>query len=202
VANPTLDFLFQSSTSPLPTRTLTCIHRLQLFVPLLPCYSLSPMDQNQRRRLGTVATIIAAAGVVTLLIAAYLASSNIIVLKTWKPVEAQLVDTTVKNDKNYASIQTARADNYLVVWTFRYNVGGTDHIGATDPGTHGNYKQMMAWARRFNPGQTVTIHYQPDNPSVISAAQWDWITFSHAVWVGAWGLGILILGLIMKKLAS
>jgi len=159
------------------------------------------MDQNQRKRLGTVATIIAVAGIVTLLFAGYKASSNIIVLKTWKPVDAQLVDTIVKNEKVYTSVQSARADNYLVTWNFRYNVGGTDHLASTDPGAHGNYQQMMAWARRFNPGQTVTIHYQPDNPDVISAAQWDWITFSHAAWVGAWGLGILVLGMVMRKLA-
>src|SRR3954453_18244283 len=112
VANRTLDFPSQSSASPLPPRTLRCIHELQLFVANLPCYSLSLMQTNQRRRLRTVATIIAAAGVITLLIALYQASSNIIVLRTWKPIEAQLVDTTIKNDRVYANIQTARADNY------------------------------------------------------------------------------------------
>jgi hypothetical protein len=159
------------------------------------------MDQNQRRRLGTVSLVIVAAGVITLFIAAYQASSHIIVLKTWKPVEAQLVDTAVKNEKNYASIQTARADNYLVSWTFRYNIGGTAHVAATDPGTHGNYKEMIAWSGRFTPGQNVTIHYRPDNPDIISAAQWDWVTFSHAAITAAWGIGILILGMVMRSLA-
>ncbi len=160
------------------------------------------MEQNQRNRLGIVALFIMAAGVITLLAAGYEAANNIIVLKTWKPVEAQLTDTTIKNERNFSSMQSSRTANYLVTWTFRYNVAGTPHIASTDPGTHGDYKQMIAWSHSFQPGQTVTIHHKPDNPDVISAVQWNWITFSHAAWVGAWGAAITILGFVMRKLAS
>jgi hypothetical protein len=160
------------------------------------------MNTNQRKRLGVVALFIIAVGVITLLVAGYEAAGNIIVLRTWRPVEAQLLDTIVRNQKIYTSIQSSRADNYLVTWSFRYNVGNVAHVATTDPGTHGNYKQMLVWSRRFQPGQTVTIRYRPDNPDVISAARWDWITFSHARWVAAWGLGILVLGIVMRKLAQ
>ena len=61
---------------------------------------------------------------------------------------------------------------------------------------------MSKWADQFQRGQTVTIHYQPDNPDVISAAQWNWITFSHAAWVGAWGLGIIVVGAVMRFLSN
>ena len=160
------------------------------------------MVTSQRNRLGLVALFFVVAGLITLAIAAYQAGSNLIVLKTWKPVDAQLVDTKVSNDKIYTSIQSARADNYLVTWTFRYNIGGATHLATTDPGTHGTYRQMSKWADQFQKGQIVTIHHQPDNPEVISAAQWNWITFSHAAWVGAWGLGITIVGFVMRKLSA
>jgi hypothetical protein len=155
------------------------------------------MVTSQRSRLGIVALFFIAAGLITLLIAFYQAGSNILVLKTWKPVEAQLLDVKVDNDKVYTSIQTARADNYLVTWTFRYNIGGATHVATADPGTHGTYRQMSKWADQFQKGQMLTIHHRPDNPDVISAAQWNWVTFSHAAWVGAWGVGITILGAIL-----
>ncbi len=160
------------------------------------------MVTTQRSRLGVVALFFLAAGVITLLVALYQAGSNIVVLKTWKPVEAQLTNTKITNDTIYTSIQNARADNYLVTWTFRYDVGGATHVATTDPGTHGTYSQMSKWADQFQKGQTVTIHQKPDHPDVISAAQWNWITFSHAAWVGAWGLGITIVGFVMRKLSA
>ena len=151
--------------------------------------------------MGIVALFIVAAGAITLLLAAYEASTNIYVLKTWEPVEAQLVDTTIKNEKTFTGIHSSRADNYLVTWSFRYNIGNVAHVASTDPGTHGNETQMKLWSRRFQPGQTLTIHYKPDNPDAISAAQWDWITFSHATWVAAWGMGIILLGILMRLFA-
>ncbi len=156
------------------------------------------MEGSQRKGLGFVALLIIAAGGFTLLVAVYQAAGNIVVLETWKPVEAQLTDVKIRNDKIYTSSQSARADNYLVTWTFRYNVGGIVHSSTTDPGTHGNYSQMLKWAHQFQNGQTVRIHFLPDNPDVISAAQWTWITFSHAAWVGTWGLGIIVLGMMLR----
>jgi hypothetical protein len=159
------------------------------------------MDANRSSRLGVVALIIVAVGLVTLVIAASQAGPNIAVLKTWKPVEAQLINTTITNERNFSGIQLARTGNYLVTWTFRYYVGGAMHLATTTPGTHGTESQMMAWSKRFHPGQVITIHYRPGNPDVITAAQWDWITFSHAVRVACWGIGILILGIVMWKIA-
>ena len=33
----------------------------------------------------------------------------------------------------------------------------------------------------------------------ISAAAYDWITFSHSIWVASWGLGILLVGFILRR---
>jgi len=160
------------------------------------------MDVVQRKRMGVVGAVIMAAGIITLLVAAWQASEQMIVLQTWKPVTAQLVKTDVQNDKLLTNIHTARADNYLVSWTFRFTVGGVAHVATADPGSHGNYTQMLKWSGRFQPGEQVTIHHKPDNPEVISAAQWDWITFYRAGWVGAWGIGIIVLGFVMRFFSS
>jgi hypothetical protein len=159
------------------------------------------MDTVQRRRAAVVGLFIAFAGVITLAVAAYRAFTIIRVLKTWTPVQAQLIDTTIRNERSFASMQLSRTANYLVTWTFRYNANGYPHLSSADPGTHGSYNEMLRWSRRFHPGETVTTRYDPNNPDIISAAQWDWITFAHAIRVGCWGIGIIAVGLLMRFIA-
>jgi hypothetical protein len=160
------------------------------------------MDPVQRKRAGLVGLFIALAGVITVAVAGHHAYSIYNILKTWTPVEAQLVDTAINNDRSFRRIQLARTEPYRVTWTFRYNVGGYTHLGIADPGTHGSHNEMLRWSRRFHLGQTVTIRHQPDDPDVISAAQWDWMTFAHSVQLGCWGIGITGLGLLLRFLAG
>jgi Protein of unknown function (DUF3592) len=152
--------------------------------------------------LRTVGTGILVVGVIVILIAAVQARGQYKVLRSWTPVPAQLLRTDVRNEKINLTIQTSRADRYIVTWTFRFSVGGVWHEATTDPGTHGTYSQMIAWTRRFHPGQQVLIRYNPSNPDEISAAAYDWITFSHAAWVGAWGIGIILVGFVLRRLAN
>jgi Protein of unknown function (DUF3592) len=124
------------------------------------------------------------------------------VLRSWTPVAAQFIRTDVRNEKFQTSIQTGRADRYIVTWTFRYEIAGTPRQATADPDVHGTYSQLIAWVQRFHPGDRVTIRYNPVNPGEISAAAYDWITFSHAAWVGAWGVGMVILGFVLRRFSN
>ena len=157
------------------------------------------MASSNPINLRVIGTVLAVVGVVVLLIAGYQAYAKYSILHSWTPVTAQFLRTDVRNEKINVTIQTGRADRYLVTWTFRYAINGVQHEATTDPGTHGTYDQMIAWMRRFHPGEQVVIRYNPANPEEISAAAYDWITFSHAAWVGAWGLGIIILGFVLRR---
>ena len=159
------------------------------------------MDGTAKRKLAPVGKIFVAVGAIVLCIGIYQAVQNLIVLWTWKPVQAELMDVNISNDKVRQTIETARADNYLVTWTFRYEIAGATHTATTNPGTHGTYGEMIKWMQRFAGGERLTIHYQPDNPEVISAAAYDWITFSHAARTSAWGIGIAIVGFLMWRIS-
>jgi len=139
-------------------------------------------------------------GVIVLAISSFQAYELHSVIHSWTPVTGQFVRADQRNEKINVTVQTGRADRYLVTWTFRYSINGTQHENTATPGTHGTYDQMMTWMTRFRPGQQVVIHYNPANPDEISAAAYDWPTFSHAAWVGVWGLGILALGLVLRAM--
>jgi Protein of unknown function (DUF3592) len=152
--------------------------------------------------LRTVGTGILVVGIIVILIAAFQAYGQYNVLRSWTPLSAQFLRTDVRNEKINITIQTGRADRYIVTWTFRFNIGGVWHEATADPGTHGTYSQMIAWMRRFHPGQQVLIRYNPSNPDEISAAGYDWITFSRAAWVAAWGIGIIIVGFVLRRFSN
>jgi hypothetical protein len=142
-----------------------------------------------------------AVGFIVILLGALQAYQQYRVLRAWTPVTAEFVRTEVRNEKFQTSMRTGRADRYIVTWTFRYDVGGAPHEAIADPDVHGTRAQMVAWIHRFHPGQRVTIHYNPADPGEISAAAYDWITFSHAAWVAAWGLGLAIVGFVFRQFA-
>ena len=138
-------------------------------------------------------------GVIVALLGGLQAYQQYRVLRAWTPVAAEFVRTDVRNEKFQTSIRMGRGDRYIVTWDFRYNIGGVQHEAIADPDVHGTRAQMVAWIHRFHPGEQVTIHYNPADPGEISAAAYDWITFSHAAWVGAWGVGIAILGFVFRR---
>jgi Protein of unknown function (DUF3592) len=138
-------------------------------------------------------------GSIVMLLGALQAYQQYRVLRSWTPVTAEFVRTAVRNEKFQTSMRMGRADRYIVTWIFHYDVGGSPHEATADPDVHGTRAQMVAWIHRFRPGQRVTIHYRPTDPGEISAAAYDWITFSHAVWVAAWGVGIAILGFAFRR---
>jgi Protein of unknown function (DUF3592) len=164
--------------------------------------------QQQRRlnrnpiNLRTLGIGFVAVGLVVMVLGGLQAYQQYSVLRWWMPVPAEFVRTEVRNEKFQTNIQMGRADRYMVTWTFRYRLGGVEHEATADPDVHGTRAQMVAWIHRFHPGQQVTIRYNPANPAQISAAAYDWITFSHAAWVGAWGLGIAILGFALRRFAQ
>src|SRR4051794_16842113 len=133
------------------------------------------MDPNARRKLGVVATVFIIVGAIVLLIAAVQAGEKLIVLKTWTPAQAEFLSADLVNDRINVTIGTARADNYRVNWTFRYNIGGVTHAASTDPGTPGRFSEASKWLNRFQKGQQYTIRVKPDNPDLISADAYDWI---------------------------
>jgi hypothetical protein len=124
------------------------------------------------------------------------------VLRSWSPVEARFVRTDLRNEKFDARVWRGRADRYIVTWIFRYKIGGVSREAVADPDIHDTYAQMVAWIHRFRPGERVTIHYNPADPGEISAAAYDWLTFSHAAWVAAWGIGIAVLGFVLRRFAD
>ena len=140
-----------------------------------------------------------AVGAIVVLLGALQAYQQYGVLRRWTPVTAQFVRTDVRNEKLQTSMRTGRADRYIVTWTFRYDVGGVQREAVADPDVHGTRAQMVAWIQRFRPGEQVTIHYNPADPGEISAAAYDWLTFAHAAWVGAWGAAIAILGFAFRR---
>jgi len=140
-------------------------------------------------------------GVIVILLGGLQAYQRYRVLREWTPVAAEFVRTEVRNEKFDTRVWRGRADRYIVTWIFHYDVDGAPREAIADPDVHGTRAQMVAWIHRFHPGQRVTIHYNPANPGEISAAAYDWITFAHAVWVGAWGLGIAILGFVLRRFA-
>ncbi len=150
--------------------------------------------------LRTIGAGLAVVGVIVLSVGAFQAYEQANVIRSWTPVTAQFIRADQRNEKINVTIQTGRADRYLVTWTFRYAINGVQHETAAAPGTHGTYDQMMAWMTRFRPGDQVLIHYNPANPDEISAAAYDWPTFSHAAWVGCWGMGILALGFVLRAM--
>src|SRR5579864_3471392 len=109
-------------------------------------------------------------GAIVVLLGALQAYQQYSVLRSWTPVEAEFVRTDVRNEKFQTSMRTGRADRYIVTWTFRYDVGGVEHVAVADPDVHGTRAQMVAWIQRFRPGEQVTIHYNPTQPGEISAA--------------------------------
>lgn len=141
-----------------------------------------------------------AVGAIVLLLGALQAYQQYSVLRRWTPVAAEFLRTDVRNEKFDTRVWKGRADRYIVTWTFRYEVGGVRREAVADPDVHGTRAQMVAWIHRFRPGEQVTIHYNPADPGEISAAAYDWLTFAHAVWVGAWGTGIAILGFALRRL--
>src|SRR5690349_12937004 len=143
-----------------------------------------------------------AVGAIVVLLGALQAYQQYSVLRGWTPMAAQFVRTDVRNEKFQTSMRTGRADRYIVTWTFRYDVGGVPHEAIADPDVHGMRPQMAAWIRRFRPGEQVTIHYNPADPTEISAVAYDWLTFAHAIWVGAWGAGITILGFAIRRFSD
>jgi hypothetical protein len=153
-------------------------------------------DSINLRALGVGLMVV---GVIVVLLGALQAYQQYSVLRRWTPVEAQFVRTDVRNEKFQTSIRMGRADRYIVMWTFRYDVGGAAHEAVADPDVHGTRAQMVAWIHRFHPGEQVTIHYNPADPGEISAAAYDWLTFAHAAWVSAWGAGIAILGFASRR---
>jgi hypothetical protein len=153
-------------------------------------------DSINLRALGVGLMVV---GVIVVLLGALQAYQQYSVLRRWTPVEAQFVRTDVRNEKFQTSIRMGRADRYIVMWTFRYDVGGAAHEAVADPDVHGTRAQMVAWIHRFRPGEHVTIHYNPADPGEISAAAYDWLTFAHAAWVSAWGAGIAILGFAFRR---
>src|SRR5579862_1856695 len=140
-------------------------------------------------------------GFVVMLLGALQAYQQYSVLRQWMPVTAEFLRTEVRNEKFQTNMRTGRADRYIVTWTFRYEVDGTPHEAIADPDVHGTRAQMVAWIHRFRPEQQVTIHYNPADPGEISAAAYDWITFSHAAWVAAWGVGIASVGFALRRFA-
>ena len=138
-------------------------------------------------------------GAIVMLLGGLQAYQQYRVLRSWTPVAAEFVRTDVRNEKFQTNIRMGRADRYIVTWDFRYNIGGVQHEAIADPDVHGTRAQMVAWIHRFHPGEQVTIHYNPADPGEISAAAYDWITFSHAAWVAAWGVGIAILGFVFRR---
>ena len=153
-------------------------------------------DAMNLRALGVGLVVV---GVIVVLLGGLQAYQQYRVLRAWTPVAAEFVRTDVRNEKFQTSIRMGRADRYIVTWDFRYNIGGVQHEAVADPDVHGTRAQMVAWIHRFHPGEQVTIHYNPADPGEISAAAYDWITFSHAAWVGAWGVGIAILGFAFRR---
>jgi hypothetical protein len=149
--------------------------------------------------LRTLGVGLIAVGVIVALLGAVQVYQQYTVLRSWTPVAAEFVRTDVRNEKFQTSMRTGRADRYIVTWSFRYDVGGVQREAVADPDVHGTRAQMAAWIRRFRPGEQVTIHYNPAEPDEISAAAYDWLTFAHAVWVGAWGAGIAILGFASRR---
>ena len=141
-------------------------------------------------------------GFVVMLLGALQAYQQYSVLRRWTPVTAEFVRTDVRNEKFQTNIRMGRADRYIVTWTFRYEIDGTPHEAIADPDVHGTRAQMVAWIHRFRPGEQVTIHYNPADPGEISAAAYDWITFSHAAWVAAWGVGIAIVGFAFRRFSQ
>jgi len=141
-------------------------------------------------------------GFVVMLLGALQAYQQYSVLRRWTPVAAQFLRTDVRNEKFQTNIRMGRADRYIVTWTFRYEIDGTPHEAIADPDVHGTRAQMVAWIHRFRPGEQVTIHYNPADPGEISAAAYDWITFSHAAWVAAWGVGIAIVGFAFRRFSQ
>lgn len=150
----------------------------------------------------TVGSGLVVVGIVVLLIGLLQAYSQYRILSSWTPVSAQFVRANVSNQKINIPIESTRVDRYLVTWTLRYKVGGIKREAIIDPGTHGNYGQMIAWTQRFYPGEQVSIRYNPANLEEISAAGYDWATFSHAAWVAAWGICIILLGLVLPRETS
>ncbi len=140
-----------------------------------------------------------AVGVIVVLVGALQAYQQYRVLRRWTPVTAEFIRTEVRNEKFQTNMRTGRADRYIVTWDFRYSVGGAPHEAIADPDVHGTRAQMVAWIHRFRPGEQVTIHYNPADPGEINAAAYDWITFAHAAWVAAWGVGIAILGFAFRR---
>ncbi len=138
-------------------------------------------------------------GFIVVLLGGVQAYQQYSVLRSWTPVTAEFVRTEVRNEKFQTNIRMGRADRYIVTWDFRYSVGGATQEAIADPDVHGTRAQMVAWIHRFRHGQQVTIHYNPADPGEISAAAYDWITFSHAAWVAAWGVGIAILGFAFRR---
>ena len=141
-------------------------------------------------------------GFVVMLLGALQAYLQYHVLHSWTPVTAEFVRTEVRNEKFETNMRTGRADRYIVTWIFHYDVGGSPREAIADPDVHGTRAQMVAWIHRFRPGQEVTIHYNPADPGEISAAAYDWLTFAHAVWVAAWGVGIAIVGFAFRQFSE
>lgn len=150
----------------------------------------------------TVGTGLVVVGLIVVLIATFQAYEQYTVLHSWTPLPAQFLRADVRNEKFKTNIQASHADRYLVTWTFRFNIGGVWHEATTDPGSHGTYSQMIAWMSRFHPGEQVLIRYNPANPEEISAAAYDWITFSHAAWVAAWAGCILLVGFVLRRFSN
>jgi hypothetical protein len=159
------------------------------------------MDPNARRKLGVVGAGFLIVGAVVLLIAAVQAGEKLITLKTWIPTPAEFLSADLVNDKVNLTVETARADNYRVNWNFRYSVGGVTHAATTDPGTPGRFSEASKWLNHFQKGQQYTIRVKPDNPDIISADAYDWITFAHSVSVAMWGIGIIVAGVVLRKVS-
>jgi hypothetical protein len=134
-------------------------------------------------------------GVVLLAAATYTAAHTYRTIGAWVPVPALVLQFQLVNEPT-GRVRTS----YRAHFTFQYEVAGQVLVSATRSAyTTASASALRDWALHYRPGSRQQIRYNPAHPSEITIDNLDLRSFRHSLGLGAWGGGLLVLGLVLRR---
>ena len=136
-----------------------------------------------------------AAGCVLLVGSLYSATQKYRRIKQWVPIDALVLQLQFVSEPRQHG-----ATNYRPHLTLQYQVAGKTLVSSAQSDyTTSTSSDLLTWNVDYRPGRTQQIRYNPERPQEITLDNLNFRSFRQPLWLGGWGTGILLLGLLLRR---
>lgn len=151
----------------------------------------------------TAAAITAGAGLILLAIGFYLFRNRVVSIRTWQPVEAQVVRSWMEEHETGDS--TERSTSYSAHYELAYTVNGESMRSTARSQTvfSASSGEVQARLDRHSAGTRGVVHVNPDNPSQISLNMgMNAATLALPLWMMLPGASLLLFAIALWFLGT